>query len=172
MICTKCIPREKTNTFAALVFAQNPEAQFWISLQRVTVSKASRQPAWRSIEHSLCASLSNRAHLSFPAQKKQQGKAEYFHNTAKSTGHILSLLHICSFLKIHHDPVETRIHYQSFCVYGAHRKGWTNSKYLWEKDLAGNYIQTELSTALHIKYHKSICIDTVKNYTPDRFRSL
>lgn len=100
----------------ALVFAQNPEAQFWISLQRVTVSKASRQPAWWSIEHSLCASLSNRAHLSFPAQKKQQGKAEYFHNTPKNTGHILTLPHICSFLKIHHDPEETRTHYQSSCM--------------------------------------------------------
>lgn len=125
---TKCVIGEKQIHLLALVFAQNPEAQFWISLQRITVSKASRQPAWWSLEHSLCAALSNRAHLSFSDQKKQQGKAEYFDNTPKSTGHILSLPHICSFLQIHCSPAETRSHHQSSCVYGAHRKAWTNSK--------------------------------------------
>lgn len=125
---TKCIPGEKQMHLLALVFAQNPEAQFWISLQRITVSKASRQPAWWSIEHSVCASLSNRAYLSFPAQKKHWGKAEYFHNTPKNREHIPSLLHICSFLQIHCAPAETRSLHQSSCVYGAHRKVWTNSK--------------------------------------------
>lgn len=100
-------------------------------------------------------------------KKKRQGKIALSHHTPKSTGHILSLSHICSFLQIHSAPAETRSHHQSSHMDGAHRKVWAAVKYLERKDLVGNCIQAQVSTALHIKYPESICkyIDTVKNYT-------
>lgn len=137
MSSTQNVFQKKVNAFAAFHFLlKKQQHKFGFPYRATRYTRRADSVPGRAWNHSLYSSSGSRAHLSCPAVKKGQCKIAFLHHAPKSIGHSLlklSLSHICSFLKIHSAPAETRSHRQSSHADGVHRNVWTTVKNLRKK---------------------------------------